>query len=156
MRTSVKLLAVEQFDKDLASLQKSARLLLSKTPREGWVRSIRKTLGMSMRSFAARLGFKDPSGVTQLERNERAGSITLQTLKRAADALDAEFVYAIIPRTTLRSAILARARELAESRIAPIAKSMALEEQGLTKSEIARQIDELTRELMAKPESLWR
>lgn len=156
MRTPVRLLAVEQFDKDLAALQKSARLFLSKTPREGWVRSIRKSLGISMRSFAARLRFKEPSSVQQLELNERNGTITLQTLKRAADALDAEFVYAIIPRKSLRSVISARAREVAESRIAPIAKSMALEQQGLSKAEIARQVDELARELMAKPEALWR
>ncbi|HEV8332468.1 MAG TPA: mobile mystery protein A [Steroidobacteraceae bacterium] len=149
-------MAVEQFDKDLANLQKSAQLLLAQLPREGWVRSIRKTLGMSMRSFGARLGFKDPSGVTQLEHNERVGSITLQTLKRAADALDADFVYAIVPRKSLRSTLATRAREVAESRIAPVAKSMALEQQGLTKAELSRQIDELARELMTKPESLWR
>lgn len=156
MRTPVKLLAVEQFDKELVGLQKSARLLVSRTPREGWVRSIRKSLGMSMQSFAKRLGLKDASSVKQLERNERAGTVTLQTLKRAADALDADLVYALVPRKGLRTVIGARAREVAESRIAPIAKSMALEEQGLTKAEIARQIDELAKELMAKPEALWR
>jgi len=156
MRTPVKLLAVEQFDRELPVLQKSTQLLLSKTPREGWVRSIRKSLGISMRSFATRLGFKEPSSVQQLELNERNGTITLQTLKRAADALDADLVYAVIPRKSLRNVITARAREVAESRIAPIAKSMALEEQGLTKAEIARQIDELAKELMAKPEALWR
>jgi predicted DNA-binding mobile mystery protein A len=156
MRTSVKLLAVEQFDRDLPALQKSARLLASKTPREGWARSIRKSLGMSMRSLATQLGFKEPSSVKELERNECAGTITLQTLKRAADALDADFVYAIVPRKSLRNVISARAREVAKSRIVPLAKSMALEEQGLTKAEIARQIDELAKELMAKPEGLWR
>src|SRR5262245_17388587 len=101
MRTSVKLLAVEQFDKELASLQKSARLLASKTPGNGWVKSLRTSLGMSMRSLGTRLGFKEPSSVKELERNERAGTITLQTLKRAADALDADLVYAIIPRRSL-------------------------------------------------------
>jgi predicted DNA-binding mobile mystery protein A len=156
MRTPVKLLAVEQSDKELAGLQKSARLLLSRTPREGWVQGIRKSLGMSMRSFAARMGFSEPSSIRQLESNERTGAITLQTLKRAADALDAEFVYAIVPRNSLRSAIAARARELAVSRISPIAKSMALEQQGLTKSELARQVEELAEELMRKPETLWR
>jgi hypothetical protein len=39
--------------------------------------------------------------VNQLEKNERAGVITLASLRRAAEALDAELFYAIIPRKPL-------------------------------------------------------
>jgi predicted DNA-binding mobile mystery protein A len=156
MKTPVRLIALEQFDKSLPQLQLAVRELRDHLPREGWVRAIRKSLGMSMRAFSGRIGFKEPASVKELERNERVGTITLQTLRRAAEALDAEFVYAIVPRKSLREMVSTRARQIAQQRIAPIAKSMALEEQGLTDSQIARQIDELTRELEQKPETLWR
>lgn len=154
VKTSVKLLALEQFDKTVPQLQQAARAL--HVPREGWVRAIRQSLGMSMRAFSRRVGFKEPASVKDLERNERLGTITLQTLRRAAEALDADFVYAVVPRKSLRETVSTRAREIAEQRIRPLAKSMALEEQGLTDSQIARQIEELTRELEQKPEALWR
>ena len=156
MRTPVKLLALELFDQELPQLQQAAKTLREHLPREGWVRSIRKSLGMSMRAFSRRIGFKEPASVKELERNERAGSITLDTLRRAAEALDADLVYAIVPRKALRDTVAARAREVARQRIAPIAKSMALEEQALTKVQIERQVDELARELERKPELLWR
>lgn len=156
MRTPTKLLALELFDKELPVLQKAGKSLRDRMPREGWVRSIRKSLGMSMRSFSRRIGFNEPASVKALERNELAGTITLQTLKRAAEAMDADFVYAIVPRNKLRHTVAARARELAEQRFAPIAKSMAMEEQGLSQAQIERQIDELARELERKPEALWR
>jgi|SRR5665213_87028 len=156
MRTPVKLLALELFDKELPRLQRDAKFLHEHMPREGWVRSIRKSLGMSMRSFSRRIGFKEPASVKELERNERAGTITLQTLKRAAEAIDADFVYAIIPRQNLREMIAARARAVACQRLSPIVKSMALEDQGLTTAQLDRQIDELARELERRPGMLWR
>lgn len=156
MRTSIKLLALELFDRELPRLQQAARVLNDIAPREGWVRSIRKSMGMSMRSFAQRIRFKEPASVKELERNERAGTISLETLRRAAEALDADLVYAIVPRKKLRETVAARARELARQRVTPVAKSMALEAQGLTDVDIDRQIEELARELEQKPEVLWR
>jgi predicted DNA-binding mobile mystery protein A len=102
------------------------------------------------------MGFKVPASVNELEHHERKGSITLETMRRAAEALDADFVYAIIPRNSLREMVSARARDVARQRILPISKSMALEEQGLTQAQIARQIDELANELERKPDALWR
>jgi predicted DNA-binding mobile mystery protein A len=156
MRTPVKLLALELFDKDLPALQRAGITLREHVPREGWLRGIRTSLGMSMRSFATRLGFKEPASVKEMESNERAGTITLQTLRRAADALDADLVYAIIPRKPLRQMVAERAKEVARQRVSPLAKSMALEEQGLTKAQTERQVEELARELEQKPELLWR
>lgn len=156
MRTPVKLVALELFDAELPQLKRSAEALHTYTPRGGWVSTIRKSLGMSMRAFSKRIGFKEHASVKELERNERTGKVTLETLRRAAEALDADLVYAIVPRRALRATISERARVLARQRIAPIAKSMALEEQGLRKSEVDRQVAELAQELEQKPSLLWR
>ena len=76
---------------------------------------------MSMLAFAHRMSFKVPASVNDLQRNEVSGAITLETLRRVAEALDSEFVYAIISRKSLGEMVARR-------RIAPISKSMALEE----------------------------
>jgi predicted DNA-binding mobile mystery protein A len=156
MRTPVKLLALELFDQDLPQLRDASRLLRDALPQEGWVRSLRKSLGMSMSALSRRLGFKVAASLNELEQNERSGAITLATLRRAAEALDADLVYAIVPRKNLREMVSARARVVAGQSMAPISKSMAMEEQGLTPEQIERQIDELAHELERKPNSLWR
>jgi hypothetical protein len=82
--------------------------------------------------------------------------ITVASLRRAADAFDADLVYAIVPRRKLRETISARALELAQERIAPITNSVRLEAQGLSRAETAEQIEELARELQDRPRELWR
>jgi hypothetical protein len=62
--------------------------------------------------------------VDQLKKNELAGALTLASLRRAAEALDAELFYAIIPRKPLRQTIAERAKEVARKRVAPVAHSM--------------------------------
>jgi len=94
--------------------------------------------------------------VDELEKSERAGTITLASLRRAAAALNADLVYAIVPRKRLRETIAARARELAQERIALIAHSMRLEAQGLSDKELAEQVEELARDLERRPRGLWR
>jgi predicted DNA-binding mobile mystery protein A len=94
--------------------------------------------------------------VVQLEKNERAGAITLASLRRAAEALDAEFFYAIIPRRPLREMISERAQQVARERVAPVAHSMQLEAQGLNHDELQERVMELARELERRPRDLWR
>ena len=155
MSTSIKLLAREQFDSRLKRLQKATAELTQQTPRFGWVKAIRTALGMSERAFAKRLGVIHGS-VQELERNERGGKVTLETLRRAARALDADFVYAIVPRKTLRATISERARALATERFEPISHSMTMEDQGLTKAQSERRIAALAEKLETKPSALWR
>jgi predicted DNA-binding mobile mystery protein A len=114
---SPSLMALDQFDRHIPHLQLAAAALRDQKPRGGWVRGIRNLLQMSMRDFAVRIDFRQPASVKELERNERLGTISLQTLVRAADALNADFVYAIIPRTPLREFVAIRARELLKERL---------------------------------------
>jgi predicted DNA-binding mobile mystery protein A len=155
MVTPIKLLALDQLDKRLPRLRKAAQEINRQAPRGGWVKAIRSALGISERSFAKRLGVVSGS-LQNLERNERSGSVTLESLRRAAEALDADLVYAIVPRKALRAVISERARGLALERLKPIAQSMTLEDQSLSKKQFERQVDELARDLEKKPTELWR
>jgi predicted DNA-binding mobile mystery protein A len=156
MSNSVNLLAIEQMDRRLPHLRKAAEELTAQKPRGGWLKALRRSLGISERAFAKRLGYAASGSVQEIERNELSEKITLERLRRAADALDADLVYALVPRTPLRKQIRERARAVAKERLRPIAQTMALEAQSLTKKQKEREIDELAQDLEKHPRELWR
>jgi predicted DNA-binding mobile mystery protein A len=149
------LLSASQIDRKLPALRGAAQTLARAAPASGWIRVLRESLGITAASFGRRLHIAQQN-VVKLEGSERAGTITLASLRRAAAALDADFVYAIVPRKSLRQTICTRARELAQQRIAPVAQSMRLEAQGLSERELQDQVDELARDLERRPRELWR
>jgi predicted DNA-binding mobile mystery protein A len=148
------LLAATQIDRKLAPLRAIAASLRPSSA-GGWIRALRQGLGLSAAALGSRMHLAQQS-VNQLEKNERAGAITLASLRRAAEALDAELFYAIIPRKPLRQTIAERAKDLARKRVAPVAHSMQLEAQGLADNELQERIDELALELERNPRELWR
>ncbi len=101
-------------DAQLAALPPPAGLA---PPIRGWIKAIREALGMTSAQFAARLGVKQPS-VVAIEQSEARGTIQLDTLRRAATALDCTLVYALVPRTHLEAIVRDRARELARKHLA--------------------------------------
>jgi predicted DNA-binding mobile mystery protein A len=149
------LMSATQFDRKLPQLREAADLLTASTPSTGWVKALRQSLGLSATAFGRRLKVTQQSA-DELENGERAGTITLASLRRAANVLDADLVYALVPRKKLRETIAARARQLAKERIGPIAHSMRLEAQGLSDKELAEQVEELARDLERRPRELWR
>jgi predicted DNA-binding mobile mystery protein A len=148
------LLAATQIDRKLAPLRAIAASLRPSSA-GGWIRALRQGLGLSASALGRRMHLAQQS-VDQLEKNERAGAITLASLRRAAEALDAELFYAIIPRKPLRETIAERAKEVARKRVAPVAHSMQLEAQGLADNELQERITELALELERNPRELWR
>jgi predicted DNA-binding mobile mystery protein A len=149
------LISATQFDRKLPRLRKASDLLAASAPSTGWIKALRQSLGLTAASFGRRLKITQQSA-TELESSERAGTISLASLRRAADALDADLVYAVVPRKNLRDTIATRAHQLAKERIAPIAHSMNLEAQGLSHKELEEQIEELARDLERRPRELWR
>jgi predicted DNA-binding mobile mystery protein A len=148
------LLAAKQLDRKLTVLRDGA-VLFRNAVGSGWIRALRQGLGLSAAALGRRMNLAQQS-VVQLEENEKNGTITVASLRRAAQALDAELVYAIIPRKNLRHTIAARAEELAKERVASVAQSMQLESQGMSDEELAERITELARELEQRPRELWR
>lgn len=99
-------------------------------PRSGWVRAIRDALGMSAADLGRRMGITGPA-VSALERNERDGAARLDTLRRAAAALDCTLVYAFVPNTSLENTRRQRAEQLARRQLSHVATTMALEDQAV-------------------------
>ena len=148
------LLAASQLDRKLIVLRDGADPFRNAVG-GGWIHALRQALGLSAAALGRRMNLAQQS-VVQLEENEKLGTITLASLRRAAEALDAELIYAVIPRKNLRDTISERARELAKERIAPVAQSMQLEAQGIGDQELSERITELARELEQRPRELWR
>ncbi|WP_369684744.1 transcriptional regulator [Devosia ginsengisoli] len=70
--------------------------------------------------------------VADMELSEAKGSITLDTLRRAATAMDCTLVYALVPNTSLEALVQRRAEALAMAAISGVAHTMALEDQQVT------------------------
>jgi predicted DNA-binding mobile mystery protein A len=127
---------------------------LARPPR-GWVRAIREALGMTTAQLAKRLGIAQPSAVG-LEKAEASKAITIETLERAARALDCTLVYALVPRNPLETIVRERAREAAHARLRTISHSMALEDQRVGEDAERAQLERLAQKLMDGPGSaLW-
>lgn len=125
------------------------------TPAKGWVHEVRTTLGVSTSQLATRMGISQ-SAVSQLERREAEGTISLNLLSQAADALECELLYVLIPRAgSLTNALEARAREVATATVGRVSHSMGLEDQAVSERERREQLDDMVRELMDNPRALW-
>ena len=140
-------IAARQLDRKLKPFR---RLATARLPRSGWLRVVRTALHMTQADVATRLKVRQPS-VDGLERAEANGAITLASLRRAADALDCDLVYAIVPRLGLESSIEGRARAVAERIARGTDRSMQLEQQRVPASETQRMITATAHALSARP-----
>ena len=152
MRAQERASARKKLDKRLNILQNAN--VLARPPR-GWIKAIREALGMTTAQLGKRLGVSQPR-VLGIEKAEVAGSITLESLTRAARSLDCRVVYAIVPRKPLESLVEDRARELAKQRLRATSHSMALEDQRVDEADEQDHLERIVQKLLEQPGSaLW-
>lgn len=121
-------------------------------PVRGWIKAIREALGMSTAQLAKRMGIKQPS-IIALEQSEAKGTIELATLRRAAEALDCNLVYALVPKKPLETIVRDRAREFVRRRLEPVEQSMLLEDQKVMVKDAEARLDEIVGE--TNPRLFW-
>ncbi len=152
MRAQDRTAARRQLDKRLKSLKNNDSFA---RPPRGWIKAIREALGMTTAQLARRLGVSQPRAVA-IEKAEAGSAITLDTLERAARALDCHLVYALVPRKPLEALAEERAARLARRRLATTRHSMRLEAQGVDAADEAAQLRQLAKRLLEKSGSaLW-
>lgn len=108
---------------------------------------------MRAEDLAARMGVSQPS-LTRLEKSERLGTIGLDALTRAADALECDVVYALVPRRPLDNIVADQARRRALQRVDRVAHTMALEDQALEGSSLEERVMMMTDLYLTSP-GLW-
>jgi predicted DNA-binding mobile mystery protein A len=130
-------------------------LLEVQRPAKGWLRAIRDALGMTTRQFARRLGVSQPR-IVELEQSEVSGTVSLQTLQRAAEALGCRLVYVLIPETPLADTVRERAELVAQHRQAAVEHTMRLEDQTVTDKAVSNDLRrQIVEELLRRPARLW-
>ena len=129
------------------SLKHWEGLLNQAPPHGGWVKSIRQALGMSASQLGRRMGLSR-QGVTDIEKREVRRVVTLAALEKAAEAMNAELVYAIVPRKSLTATVRDQARTAADRQLKSVAHSMRLEAQDVSPDEYAKQLAESQEKLL--------
>jgi predicted DNA-binding mobile mystery protein A len=122
-------------------------------PHKGWIRAIRDALGMSGRELAVRMGVRQQI-IPELERSEQRGTIKLETLQRAADALDCDLVYVLQPRRSLNELVMSQARGKAAQHLGRVAHHSRLENQAVTDDDDVDQLNELAAHFVDR-RGLW-
>jgi predicted DNA-binding mobile mystery protein A len=112
-------------DKHIAAYRSA---LSEPSPPKGWLRAIRTAIGMTGQQYADRLKIAWQS-MADLEKSEAAGTISINSLKKAAEALNCRLVYAVVPASTLEEMVETRSRELARSALSRVDQTMLLEAQ---------------------------
>jgi predicted DNA-binding mobile mystery protein A len=125
-------------------------------PDNGWVNAIRVSIKMSLRQLGERL-YITPQGVRDLEKREKEGAITINTLKEVGRVLDMDLVYGFISRhNSLEDMIETRAREIAEEVVLKTRQTMQLDHSRKSENDIKKAIQQKTYEISSKmPSNLW-
>lgn len=124
-------------------------------PPEGWIVTVRKALGMSGAQLAKRLGVTR-ARISQAERAETEGGVTLKTMHAVAEAMGCRFAYAIVPEGRIEDVIVAQARKKAQALVSKASSHMALESQSLSEAQNAEEVERIAHDLLrTMPANLW-
>ena len=115
---------------------KSESGLRQQAPPRGWVRAMRDALGMSAAQLANRLAVSR-AAVYQLEERESSRTVSLKQLDKAADAMECDVFYTLVPRSTVEQTIRAQAKKSAETKLYDANLSMGLEAEGVRENKFA-------------------
>lgn len=125
-------------------------------PSIGWIKSVRTALGISLQQLGNKKDISKQSALS-IEKREQDGTITLNALREAGDAMGLELVYGFIPKDgSLDAYIERKARELAKEIVLRSSNTMKLEDQENSNERIKKAIEERTEELIKnQPKILW-
>ena len=110
---------------------------------------------MTTTQLAKRLGVVQSRAVA-IEQAEANGKITLNSLEKAANALDCRLIYSLVPRKPLDELVVERAERLAKKRMEATRHTMALEAQSVEAADEQEQLKRIIQGLIEKAGSeLW-
>lgn len=148
-----KSLLITQLDQ---KLQPFAACKNNAVPSKGWVHTIRTSLNMTMEQLGSKLGITK-QGVKKIEESEAKGTVSINTLKEVANAMDMQLVYGFVPKNgTVQELVAQKAEKLATKIVLRTHKNMQLENQAIADEKINQAIIDLKEELIRElKKSLW-
>lgn len=124
MNNKFRQLRLSQLDRSLQDLR-----TLPPRPASGWIASIREALGITLGQIGMKIG-SSRQAVQQLEKAEATDRITLGALRRAAEAMGCELVYALVPKSGTFAELAERpVRDRAARDVKSVMHTMMLEDQ---------------------------
>jgi len=94
--------------------------------------------------------------IVELEKSEQSGTVTLNTLQRASEALGCRLVYVLVPERPLAEVVTERAALIAECQSKAVEHTMRLEDQAVKDKRAARALrEEAIEDLLKRPARLW-
>ncbi len=105
----------QELDEKLKKFRRVAR----DRPGQGWICAVREALGMTIGDLGLRLKVTE-SSVSALQESERKETISLDTLRRAAKALNCTLVYALVPQKSLEATLAERRATIAFGELANV------------------------------------
>ncbi|MGH7884997.1 MAG: mobile mystery protein A [Thermodesulfobacteriota bacterium] len=150
---SLEYIVSSQYRKKVNDAKKALKYIA--LPPEGWLCTTRKALGMSAAALARRLG-KTRALVSNTEKAELEGGVTLKTMQSMATSMNCKFIYAIVPEKSVEDILKDRARKKAQKIVEEGSKQMAMEQQFLSKEQIAFEVERLQQEMLKdRPANFW-
>ena len=124
-------------------------------PQEGWIRTVRNSLTMSGAQLARRMSVTRAL-ISNTEKAELSGGVTLKSMQQMAEAMNCRFIYAIVPEDDIEDVINERARHKATAQVKATTTHMALEDQALNGEQMEFEINRLAKDMIEKMDSkLW-
>ena len=153
MKDRKRMLLIEQLDSKLECFKETETVSL---PENGWVKSIRTAIKMSLRQLGNRMNVS-PQSIGEMENREANGTITLKSLKEMANAMDMKLVYGFLPKEgSIEKMIEKKAREIAIEIVGRTHITMTLEDQQNSNQRIKKAIEQKTEEIKYEmPKYLW-
>ena len=129
---NTRVLQIRALDKKTSELKSVNNIV----PRgSGWINTVREAIGMTASQLAVRLGVTQPR-ITKMESNE--DNLKLSTMKKAAEAMNCEFVYYFKPKTTFQNLVEEQAQKKAAEILKTVNVNMALEDQEISTDEAVK------------------
>ena len=117
-------LRLSQLDRALKDMRS-----LPPRPTSGWISSVREALGLTLGQIGQHIR-ASRQAVQQLERAEATDRITLGALRRVAEAMGCELVYALVPKAGSFAELAERpTRDRATRDVKSVMHTMMLEDQ---------------------------
>jgi predicted DNA-binding mobile mystery protein A len=109
---------------------------------------MREALGLTLTKLGDLCGVATPT-IAQAERREVEGKLSVETLRKAAEAMNCDFVYMFVPKSDLNEFIHQKAYQKAQRILEKADLHMSLEDQKV-KSDIEERILRLQKKLIAE------
>jgi predicted DNA-binding mobile mystery protein A len=95
--------------------------------------------------------------IERIEKDELSKKVTLETMHKAAEAMNCQFVYFIVPNTSLEQTVSDQVQKVADEMGKMIEKTMQLENQGSSEKGRKQMVEMVRLKLLSgNYKKLWR